>query len=72
MTSFLFPAEHTPGPTFQIDTEAEARKAVQENASHKVNLVKVWVDARDGKVPKITFEQFMPPLSRKRTNMGFA
>ena len=45
-------------PTFQIDTDTEARKAVQENASLKVDFIKVWVDDRDGKVQKITPEQY--------------
>ena len=45
-------------PTFQIDTEAEARKAVQENAARKVDIIKVWVDDRDRKVQKVTFEQY--------------
>ena len=44
--------------TFQINTEAEARKAVQELAAHKVDIVKVWVDDREGKVQKVTPEQY--------------
>ncbi len=44
--------------TFQINTEAEARKAVQELAAHKVDIVKVWVDDREGKVEKVTPEQY--------------
>ena len=45
-------------PTFQINSEAEARKAVQELAAHKVDIVKVWVDDREGKVQKVTPEQY--------------
>ncbi len=45
-------------PTFQIDTPGEARKAVQENAAKKVDIIKVWVDDRDGKVDKVTAEQY--------------
>ena len=45
-------------PTFQIDTPEEARKAVQENAAKKVDIIKVWVDDRDGKVAKVTPEQY--------------
>jgi imidazolonepropionase-like amidohydrolase len=45
-------------PTLQIDTEAEARKAVQENVAHKVDFIKIWVDDRDGKVQKVTPEQY--------------
>jgi len=46
-----------PGRTkapFWIDTEADGRKAVQELAAHKVDIVKIWVDDRDGKYPKLT------------------
>jgi len=45
-------------PTFQINSEAEARKAVQELAAHKVDIVKIWVDDRQGKVEKVTPEQY--------------
>jgi imidazolonepropionase-like amidohydrolase len=45
-------------PTFQIDTEDEARKAVQQNAAMKVELIKFWVDDRFGKVQKITPAQY--------------
>jgi imidazolonepropionase-like amidohydrolase len=49
-----------PGRTkapYWIETEAEGRKAVDELAAHKVTLVKIWIDDRDGKYPKLT-----PPL----------
>jgi len=39
-----------------ITTDAEARKAVQELAERKVDIVKVWVDDRDGKYKKVTPE----------------
>jgi imidazolonepropionase-like amidohydrolase len=39
-----------------ITTDAEARKAVQELAERKVDMVKVWVDDRDGKYKKVTPE----------------
>jgi imidazolonepropionase-like amidohydrolase len=42
---------------FWINTEAEGRAAVRELAPHKVDLVKVWIDDRDGKYEKLT-----PPL----------
>jgi imidazolonepropionase-like amidohydrolase len=45
-------------PTFQIDTEEEARKAVQANAKLKVEIIKIWVDDRFGKVAKITPSQY--------------
>jgi imidazolonepropionase-like amidohydrolase len=42
---------------YWIDTEADGRKAVTELAAHKVDLVKIWIDDRDGKYQKLT-----PPL----------
>jgi imidazolonepropionase-like amidohydrolase len=44
--------------TVHINTEEEGRKAIQENAKLKVDIVKIWVDDRFGKVPKITPEQY--------------
>jgi imidazolonepropionase-like amidohydrolase len=46
-----------PGRTeapYWITTEAEARKAVQEQAARKVDLIKMWVDDRDGMYKKLT------------------
>jgi imidazolonepropionase-like amidohydrolase len=48
-----------PGQEFRKDapygvtTEAEARKAVQELAAKKVDIVKIWVDDRAGTVQKL-------------------
>jgi imidazolonepropionase-like amidohydrolase len=42
---------------FWITTPEEGRKGVQENAAKKVDIIKIWVDDRDGKFPKLT-----PPL----------
>jgi imidazolonepropionase-like amidohydrolase len=42
---------------FWITTPEEGRKAVQEMAAKKVDIIKIWVDDRDGKFPKLT-----PPL----------
>jgi imidazolonepropionase-like amidohydrolase len=39
---------------YWITSEAEGRKAVQELAARKVDLVKIWVDDRDGKYKKLT------------------
>jgi imidazolonepropionase-like amidohydrolase len=41
-----------------ITTEAEARKAVEELAAQKVDIVKIWVDTRDGKYKKLTPELY--------------
>jgi imidazolonepropionase-like amidohydrolase len=46
-----------PGRTdipYWLTTEAEARKAVQEQAALKVDFIKIWVDDRDGKFKKLT------------------
>lgn len=41
-----------------ITTEAEGRKAVEDLAAHKVDIVKIWVDNRGGKYKKLTPEIF--------------
>jgi imidazolonepropionase-like amidohydrolase len=50
-----------PGRTtvpYWITTPAEGRKAVEELSEHKVDIVKIWVDARDGKYKKLTPEMY--------------
>jgi imidazolonepropionase-like amidohydrolase len=42
---------------YWITTPDEGRKAVRELAAKKVDIIKIWVDDRDGKFPKLT-----PPL----------
>ena len=42
------------GIAYEVTTEDQARKAVQELAAKKVNLVKVWVDDRNGRAPRLT------------------
>jgi imidazolonepropionase-like amidohydrolase len=52
-----------PGRTdapYWVTTAAEARKAVQELAARKVDVVKIWVDERDGKFKKLTPEIYGP------------
>src|SRR5262245_17371975 len=41
---------------YWITSEAEGRKAIQELVEHKVDIVKIWVDTRDGKYKKLTPE----------------
>ena len=43
-----------------ITTEAEGRKAVEELAGQKVDIVKVWVDTRDDKYKKVPPEIYGP------------
>jgi imidazolonepropionase-like amidohydrolase len=45
-------------PTFQIETEEEGRKAVRDNVALGVQIIKIWVDDRDGKVQKVTPAQY--------------
>ena len=50
-----------PGRTnvpYWINSEAEARKAVAELAANKVDIVKIWVDTRDGKYKKLSPELY--------------
>src|SRR5688500_15106812 len=48
-----------PGRTtvpYWVAGEADGRKAVAELAAHRVDIVKIWVDTRDGKYKKLTSE----------------
>lgn len=50
-----------PGRTtapYWVTTVGEARKAVQENAAKKVDIVKIWVDDRNGTVKKLAPELY--------------
>lgn len=50
-----------PGRTeapYWVTTDAEARKAVQELGAKKVDMVKIWVDDRDGKYKKLSPELY--------------
>ncbi len=43
-----------------ITTEADGRKAVQELIEKKVDIIKIWVDTRDGKYAKLTPDLYGP------------
>lgn len=47
---------------YWITTEAEGRRAVRELAARKVDIVKVWVDDRDGKYKKLPPELYGPVI----------
>src|SRR5688572_7096504 len=50
-----------PGRTtvpYWVNNEAEARQAIVELAANKVDIVKIWVDTRDGKYKKLTPELY--------------
>src|SRR5262245_53181471 len=45
-------------PTYQINSDEEAREAVRKNVANKVEIIKIWVDDREGKVQKVTPSQY--------------
>lgn len=53
---------------YWVTTEAEARKAIQELAARKVDLVKIWVDDRDGKYKKLTPELYSAIIDEAHKN----
>jgi imidazolonepropionase-like amidohydrolase len=52
-------AEYRKDAAYGVTTETEARNAVQELAAKTVDIVKIWVDDRDGAVEKLP-----PPMYR--------
>jgi imidazolonepropionase-like amidohydrolase len=42
------------GIAYEITTDAEARRAVAELAANKVDVVKIWVDDRNGRAPRLS------------------
>jgi imidazolonepropionase-like amidohydrolase len=60
-----------PGRTtapFWVTNEAEARKAVQDNAAKKVDIIKIWVDDRMGTVKKLTPELYKVVIDEAHKN----
>ena len=47
---------------YWVSTEAEGRKAIQELAANKVDIVKIWVDDRDGKYKKMPPDIYGPVI----------
>ncbi len=47
---------------YWVTTEAQARKAVQEQAALRVDFIKIWVDDRDGKYKKMPREIYTPVI----------
>src|SRR5215813_5691436 len=41
------------GVAYEVTTEDEIRRAVQEQAAKKVNAIKIWVDDRGGRAPQL-------------------
>jgi imidazolonepropionase-like amidohydrolase len=60
-----------PGRTeapYWVSTPAEARKAVQELAARKVDIVKIWVDDRNNTVKKMTPEIYTAVIDEAHKN----
>ena len=60
-----------PGRTtapFWVTTVAETRKAVQENAAKKVDIIKIWIDDRNGTVTKLSPELYRAAIEEAHAN----
>jgi len=60
-----------PGRTtapFWVTTTAEARKAVDENAAKKVDIIKIWVDDRMGSVKKLAPDLYTAVIDEAHKN----
>jgi imidazolonepropionase-like amidohydrolase len=60
-----------PGRTtapYWVTTVGEARKAVDENAAKKVDLIKIWVDDRMGSVKKLAPELYSAVIDEAHKN----
>src|SRR5688572_19889287 len=53
---------------YWITTAAEGRKAIQELATKKVDLVKIWVDDRSGMYKKLTPDLYGPIIEEAHKN----
>jgi imidazolonepropionase-like amidohydrolase len=53
------------GIAYEVTTEAQIRKAIQELAARNVNLIKIWVDDRNGRAPRLS-----PALFRAAIDEG--
>ena len=53
---------------YGVTTDAEARADVRELAAKKVDLVKIWVDDRNGTVPKLTPELYRAIIDESHKN----
>jgi imidazolonepropionase-like amidohydrolase len=55
-------------PTLEINSVEEARKAVQTNVANKADIIKVWVDDREGKVDKVLPSQYAAAIDEAHKN----
>jgi imidazolonepropionase-like amidohydrolase len=42
------------GIAYEVTTEDQAKRAVEELAANKVHLIKIWVDDRNGRAPRLS------------------
>jgi imidazolonepropionase-like amidohydrolase len=57
---------------YGVTTEEEARKAVREQIARKVDFVKIWVDDRNGTVPKLSpvlYRAIIDEAHKRRTRV---
>ena len=52
----------------QVSTEADARKAVRDQAAKKVDFIKIWVDDNMGRVPKLKPELYRAIIDEAHKN----
>src|SRR5262245_1197005 len=57
------PEPGRPEAPYWISTAAEGQKAVQELAARKVDIVKIWVDDRNGQFKKLTPDLYGPIIA---------
>ena len=55
-------------PTLEINSVEEARKAVRTNVGYKVDIIKVWIDDRDGKFDKVLPSQYEAIIDEAHKN----
>ena len=53
---------------YWITTPDEGRKAVRELAAKRVDIIKIWVDDRDGKYPKLTPDLYTAVIDEAHKN----
>ena len=46
------------GIAYEVTTEEETRRAVREQAARQVDLIKIWVDDRGGRAPRLSPELY--------------
>jgi imidazolonepropionase-like amidohydrolase len=56
------------GIAYEVTTQDEARKAVQELAAKQVDVVKIWVDDRNGRAPRLPKDIFTAIIDEGHTH----